>query len=659
MRLGDRGNGGTSRYNVAIRSLRESLRALSTTALNGRARVVIKCGIDLLLMVGAAGWAWLVCAAHGAGGCSPWRFIGAVVCVRLAIYLALRLYQMPWRRVSSHDALWLVASAGLGVPAFAAVLHALPAALQSVEFPTPYLLVMTEPPLYLTLLAGARIGARTMAANHRVRNGARRVLIAGTGDAARSLVWQIQNTDSGYRAVGLVDDDSSRHGERLLGVPVLGAIADLVRLAPSLAADQIVIAIPSLSPERLREMLLTCEPIGLPIRIVPPLRELMDGAVSLAGLREVRMEDLLPRAEVRLDQEAISRYLKDRTVLVTGGGGSVGGELCRQVLRTGAARLLALGRGENSVFEIAQQLTALKEACGSTCDVVSVVCDVQDRRGLARVFARYHPDVVFHAAAHKHVPLMEQYPVEAISNNVVGTLNAVMLSVEHHVSRFVLVSTDKAVNPTSVMGSTKRVAEKIVKGFAVAKNANMVSVRFGNVLGSRGSVIPLMQRQIQNGQAVTVTDPEMVRYFMTVSEATQLILQAGAIGGRGDVFVLDMGQPLRVLDLAKDLIRLSGLVPDQDVPIRIIGRRPGEKMKEDILSEMESVGAQKNGHFYIVPPESVDLSELLRQVKQLRLAAETQRMDRMVRILKQIVPTYSPDVAHPFAAEAAFARQAS
>jgi FlaA1/EpsC-like NDP-sugar epimerase len=240
---------------------------------------------------------------------------------------------------------------------------------------------------------------------------------------------------------------------------------------------------------------------------------------------------------------------------------------------------------------------------------------------------------------------MEQYPAEAIRNNVLGTLNVVTLSLEFLVSRFVLVSTDKAVNPTSVMGATKRVAEKLVKGFAMAKNANMVSVRFGNVLGSRGSVVPLMKRQIQNGKPVTVTDPEMVRYFMTIPEATQLILQAGAVGGRGEVFVLDMGHPVRVLDLAKDLIRRSGLIPEHDIPIRIIGRRPGEKLKEDLLNQMETAGAKKNGHFYIAPAEPVDLSELLARIKQLRLAAETHRHDWALRLLREVVPSFSPDTA--------------
>ena len=277
----------------------------------------------------------------------------------------------------------------------------------------------------------------------------------------------------------------------------------------------------------------------------------------------------------------ICQYLCDRSVLVTGGGGSIGSELCRQVLRAGAKRLLVLGRGENSVFEIVQELAEYD----GDCEVVPIICDVRDREALGRIFVRHAPDVVFHAAAHKHVPLMEMYPAEAVKNNVMGTLNVVELAARHRAERLVLISTDKAVRPSSVMGATKRIGEMIVKAYAAAHGANMVSVRFGNVLGSRGSVVRVMQRQIERRLPVTVTDADMVRYFMTIPEAVQLVLQAGAVGGQGQVFVLEMGYPVRILDLARDLIRLSGLVPEQDIPIRIIGRRPGEKVKEEVFSK--------------------------------------------------------------------------
>ncbi|MFB3880276.1 MAG: polysaccharide biosynthesis protein [Armatimonadota bacterium] len=605
------------------------------------AKTTVKVAVDGVLMAGAAAWAWLGSYGQVADPGSVAPFLAVVLCARLPIYFGLNIHRMPWRKVSRSDAVWLTGSAVSAPPIMALLLYILPDPFTLGALARPYLLLATEPALYLTLLSAARIGARTVSSTLRAGRG-NRTLVVGTGDAARSLVWQIQESVTDYNVVGFVDDDPARLGMRVLGIPVLGNTEVLPKLVANMGIKQIVIAIPSLSSHRLREIALICEQTGVPVRILPPLRELMSNGVGVGALREVRMEDLLPRSEVKLDRSAIARLLNGRTVLVTGGGGSIGRELCRQILGIGAARLLVLGRGENSVYEAAQELNELR----SECEVVPVICDVQDRSGLRNVFARYCPEVVFHAAAHKHVPLMEQYPAEAVRNNIVGTLNVVRLAVEFGVDRFVLVSTDKAVDPSSVMGSSKRVAEMIVKGYAVSRNANMVSVRFGNVLGSRGSVIPLMKRQIRNGQPVTVTDTEMVRYFMTIPEAAQLILQAGATGGRGEVFVLDMGYPVKIIDLARDLIRLSGLVPSQDVPIRVTGRRPGEKLREDFLSKMETAGAQKNGHFYIAPPEPVALEVLLEHVRELRMAAAAGDGERIVRELRRIVPSFKPDAAH-------------
>ena len=606
-----------------------------------RAKIAVKIAVDVVLIMGAAAWAWFGSYGQVANPGGPMPFLAVVLCARLPIYFGLNIHRMPWRKVSRSDAIWLTGSAIAAPPIMALLFYILPDPFTLGGLVRPYLILITEPALYLTLLSAARIGARTVASNRRSARG-NRTLVVGTGDAARSLVWQIQESVTDYNVVGFVDDDHARLGMRVLGIPVLGNTKALPKLVASMDVKQIVIAIPSLTSSRMREIALICEQTGVAVRILPPLRELMSNGVGLGALREVRMEDLLPRSEVTLDHSALARLLNGRTVLVTGGGGSIGRELCRQILRIGAARLLVLGRGENSVYEAAQELNEL----GGECQVVPVICDVQDRAGLRNVFDRYCPEVVLHAAAHKHVPLMEQYPAEAVRNNIVGTLNVARLAVEFGAKRFVLVSTDKAVDPSSVMGSTKRVAEMIVKGYAVSRNANMVSVRFGNVLGSRGSVIPLMTRQIKNGQAVTVTDTEMVRYFMTIPEAAQLILQAGATGGRGEVFVLDMGYPVKIIDLARDLIRLSGLVPSQDVAIRVTGRRPGEKLREDFLSKMETAGAQKNGHFYIAPPEPVALEPLLEHVKELRIAAAAGDGERIVRDLQRIVPSFKPDAAH-------------
>jgi len=605
------------------------------------ARGAAKLAIDILLMAAAATWAWEVSFWQQPGLRNPLPFVAVVLCARVPIYVWLNLYRMPWRKVSRHDVIWLATSAGAGVPAIAGLMLLLPEPFGLEGAIWPYLLLLTEPALYLVLLGGTRITVRTVVCRHRLNGHGRPTIVVGTGDAARSLAWQLQESVTDYRVVGFVDDDRRKRGAWILGKPVLGTTDDLERLVPEGGAEQIVVAIPSLSSARLREILLLCEKTGARVRILPPLRELMHEGVRVGALREVRPEDLLPRSEVQLDRGAIAKYRRGRTGLVTGGGGSIGRELCRQILTMGASRLLVLGRGENSIYEAMQELSEIKGAC----EVIPVICDVQDRNGLKHVFELYGPEVVFHAAAHKHVPLMEQYPAEAVRNNILGTLNVVRLSTEFRTRRLVLVSTDKAVEPSSVMGSSKRVAEMIVKAYAAARNANMVSVRFGNVLGSRGSVVPLMRRQISKGLPVTVTDPEMVRYFMTVSEAVQLVLQAGAVGGRGEVFVLDMGYPIRIMDLAHDLIRLSGLVPNQDVAIRVTGRRPGEKLREDFLSKLEAAGAQKEGPFYIAPPEPVVLDSLLAQIQRLRAAAGQGDGERIAALLHEMLPTFHQDPA--------------
>ena len=599
-----------------------------------------KAATDLLLIIIAAAWTWGVSFSQVVHPGSPLPFLAVVVLIRLGIYFGLRLHRLSWLHVSRHEVLWLAVSALMGPPLIAFILFLLPPPFTLRELVRPLLILVTEPALYLLMLCGARICARAVA-NSRQRDGQlRKILIVGAGAAGHALAFQIQESMNDYDIVGFVDDDARLRGRRVRGIPVLGPTSNLAALACEYKVHEIVVAIPSLAPDHLRQLLVNSEPAGLPVRILPPLEELIQGKADVKALREVRMEDLLPRPEVNLDRESISRYMKGRTVMVTGGGGSIGGELCRQALVAGAARLLVLGRGENSVFEMMQELSEL----GGSCELVPVICDVRDRRALERVYRRHQPQVVFHAAAHKHVPLMEQYPSEAIKNNVLGTLNAVELAVEYQVERFVMVSTDKAVDPTSVMGATKRIGEMIVRGYAAASGVNMVSVRFGNVLGSRGSVVPTMTRQIRRGLPVTVTDPEMVRYFMTIPEAVQLILQAGAVGGSGEVFILDMGHPVRILDLAHDLIRLCGLIPHQDIPINIVGRRPGEKVREDILTSLEAAGAEKKGAFYMATPQRVEVSEIVGQIEKLRSASEDGDDEQAVKLIHNIVPDFGPDV---------------
>lgn len=596
---------------------------------------LVKPGIDLCLILLAASWAWLVSFGQVANPGVLWPFLVTVLIARGTIYFALSLHRTSWLHVSRFEVLSLFVSALMGPPAIAFVLWVLPDPFTLKSLLRPTLLLTTEPAFYLLVLCGARMTARAIAYSKKPKSSSR-VLIIGAGKAARALAIQFQEIPSNYQLVGFLDDDASKRKVRYRGLRILGGLSDLSQVVKISEVQEIIIAITHLPPQQLREIMSICGENDIPVRILPPLEEIMGGSPNLRAIREVRMEDLLPRPEVDIDRASISRYLAQRTVLVTGGGGSIGGELCRQVVNSNARRLIVLGRGENSVFEMVQELLQLE----SGCEIIPAICDVRDRPALDKIFEKFQPEVVFHAAAHKHVPLMEQYPCEAIKNNVGGTLNLVQLAVHHRTKHFVMVSTDKAVDPANVMGASKRTCEMIVKGYAEQSDLNMVCVRFGNVLGSRGSVVPTMARQIRRGLPVTVTDPEMVRYFMTIPEASQLILQAGSIGGHGEVFVLDMGHPVKILDLAHDLIRLSGLVPGQDIPIRIIGKRPGEKMYEDMLTKSELSNVEKKGPFFMAEVASVQMRQLLGAILTMMDAAEKGESKEALRLLSQIVPEY-------------------
>ncbi len=596
---------------------------------------LIKPGIDLCLILIAAAWAWLVSFGQVKNPGAIWPFLVAVLIARGAIYFGLSLYRTSWLHVSRFEVLWLFVSALMGPPAIAFVLWVLPDPFTLKSLVRPVLLLTTEPAFYLLILCACRMTARAIAYSKKPKSTSR-ILIVGAGSAGRALALQVQEIPSTYHIVGFLDDDPSKRRVRYRGLKILGDLDDLSQVAKTSEVQEVIIAITHLSPERLREIMNLCAEDDIPVRILPPLEEVMGGRPNLKAVREVRMEDLLPRPEVDVDRASISSYVSQRTVLVTGGGGSIGGELCRQVVNSNARRLIVLGRGENSVFEMVQELLQLESAC----EIIPAICDVRDRPALGKIFEKFQPEVVFHAAAHKHVPLMEQYPCEAIKNNVGGTLNLVQLAVRHRTEHFVMVSTDKAVDPANVMGASKRTCEMIVKGYAQQSGLNMVCVRFGNVLGSRGSVVPTMARQIRRGLPVTVTDPEMVRYFMTIPEAVQLILQAGSVGGCGEVFVLDMGRPVRILDLAHDLIRLSGLLPGEDIPIIIIGKRPGEKMYEDMLMHTELSSVEKKGPFFMAMIKPLDFSHFSAQLESLIAAGESGDSEKTLKILRQIVPEF-------------------
>ena len=464
-----------------------------------------------------------------------------------------------------------------------------------------------------------------------------KVLIVGAGDAGAMLLREIERYHIANRqVVGFIDDDKNKTGKILLGVKVLGTRNELVKIASEKGIDEIIIAMPSVKGKEIKAIINICKETNCKLTILPGLYEIIEGKVSISQLRPVDIEDLLGRDPVKLDTTAVKEYLAGKIVLITGAGGSIGSEIVRQVAKMQPKKLLLLGKGENSIYEITQEL---KINCPEV-KTVPIIADIRDKERIKAIMDYFKPQVVFHAAAHKHVPLMEYQPAEAVRNNILGTKVVADEAAAHNVETFVMISTDKAVNPTSVMGCTKRVAEMYVQSMNKNSGTRFVAVRFGNVLGSRGSVIPLFKKQIAKGGPVTVTHPDMKRYFMTIPEASQLVLQAGAMAKGGEVFVLDMGEPVRIYDLAKDLITLSGLIPDKDIEIKITGLRPGEKLFEELLSAED--GTEKTTHkkIFTARIKEIDKAGLDKEISKI---LEITDGEEVVAALQKIVPTYTPN----------------
>ncbi|KUP04307.1 polysaccharide biosynthesis protein EpsC [Bacillus coahuilensis m2-6] len=439
--------------------------------------------------------------------------------------------------------------------------------------------------LHIILIGGSRFSWRMLRDSYiKPKTDKKRALVVGAGAAGAAVVKQLQHSeDSDLEPVAFVDDDVKKYKLQLHGIKVEGTVADIADVIFKHNIDQIIIAIPSLGKKELQRIYEECAKTNAKTKILPLIEDVMTGKVSVSEFRDVEVEDLLGREPVELDIQSISEMVSGQTVLVTGAGGSIGSEICRQVSKFTPSQLLLLGHGENSIYQIDMEL---RKAYGTRFEIVPLIADIQDRERIMEIMSLYQPHVVYHAAAHKHVPLMEYNPQEAVKNNVIGTKNVAEAADIAGVGTFVMVSTDKAVNPTNVMGSTKRIAEMVVQNLALTSPTRFVAVRFGNVLGSRGSVIPLFKKQIQAGGPVTVTHPDMTRYFMTIPEASRLVLQAGALARGGEIFVLDMGEPVKIVDLARNLIRLSGYTIEE-IGIEFSGIRPGEKMYEELLGEDE------------------------------------------------------------------------
>jgi FlaA1/EpsC-like NDP-sugar epimerase len=567
-------------------------------------------------------------------------FIATAIPLNLLALISLGLYRRLWRYASVSDVeMLLKAAAACAVIDGALGVFVLPA-LGYVDGRLSIAVILLTACLSAAATTLPRLAIRVRTRrDRRVRaRGSRRAIIVGAGAAGGMIVKELtENPQLEIEPVAVLDDDPSKHRLRLHNVPVLGPLKDLAVIAARTGATDVVIAMPSASGRTIREVVAQANTAGLATRTVPGIYEILSGEKRVSALRQVEIQDLLRRDPIKTDIDRVASLVTDRTVLVTGAGGSIGSELCRQLGRLNPERIIALGRGENSIFELLQEFSR----AFPNVQVVPVIADVRDYSRVSRIISTYRPYSVFHAAAHKHVPLMEANIGEAVLNNVLGTRNVVSLCAQYDVEHFVLISTDKAVRPTSVMGATKRIAELVVHECARECKNGYVAVRFGNVLGSRGSVVPTFMRQIAEGGPVTVTHRDMTRYFMTIPEAVQLVLQAAAIGEEGEVFVLDMGEPVRIFDLATDLIRLSGFEPGVDIEVRVSGMRPGEKLYEELFFTDSNVTPTVHPKVLrarddeFTEHQSADIDALIRAARENRTEVE------LLRLIQTIVPEYS------------------
>ena len=561
------------------------------------------------------------------------EFLPYYILASLVIFFLARMYSTMWSVAGVREALHVVAACGL-----ASLVQIAGMVLLQLSVPRSFFLVS-----FAALCAeelGIRLSYRVVISlfgNHSKKE-AKRIMIVGAGTSG-SVILKEMTTSSLVNGcvVCFVDDDKNKAGKFLNGVPVAGNRNDIPRLAVEYKIDEIYIAIPSASAKERKAIIEICRETGCQVKILPGIYQLINGEVSIAKLRNVEIEDLLGRDPIRVNLDEIMGYVSGKVVLVTGGGGSIGSELCRQVASHGPKQLIIFDIYENNAYDIQLEL---KEKYPDL-DLVVLIGSVRNTHRIETVFKKYRPDIVYHAAAHKHVPLMEDSPNEAIKNNVFGTYKTAKAADKYGTSRFVLISTDKAVNPTNIMGASKRMCEMVVQMMNARSKTDFVAVRFGNVLGSNGSVIPLFKKQIEQGGPVTVTHPDIIRYFMTIPEAVSLVLQAGAYAKGGEIFVLDMGEPMKILDLAKNLIRLSGYTPDVDIPIVFTGLRPGEKLYEELLMNEEGMQDTPNKLIHIGKPIEFDMERFEEQLEELYVTANEDG-DRIREDVMRIVGTYHP-----------------
>jgi len=607
------------------------------------ARMYALCGIEAIIIAAAIIIAFFLrfqTATVGQYLSEFWWIVPLAVFVRIVLFWLFGLYSWVWYYMGVRELLYLAWAVSAG----SVVLGVIGLAVSG--FTLSKILLIVDWLVVMALVGGERLFIRlwreyqTRQTSPTGQEVKKRLLIIGAGDTAEIITREINNHPSViYHLVGYADDEPRKLGQKVHGAPVIGTTQDIPQIVSQHNIDEILIAIPSASGEPMRRIVAKCQESRVKFRTLPAIHELIDGKVTINRIREIEIDDLLRREPYQPDLQQSASYLRGSRILVTGAAGSIGSELCHQIASFEPDLLILFDFSENGIYEIEmemrQQFPDLR--------MEAVIGDIRIKSKAELMMKLYRPDIIFHAAAYKHVPLMEEHPDEAVLNNILGTKVWMEAADRYGIKRFVFVSTDKAVNPTSVMGATKRVAGMMIQCKSEESQTRFVLVRFGNVLGSSGSVIPLFKKQIAQGGPITVTHPEMVRYFMTVGEAAQLIIQAAALGKGEEVFVLDMGQPVKILDLARDMIKLSGLKEGEDIEIKFTGLRPGEKLFEETLTEMEGIAATQYEKIFLTRLEDVDKEKLVQGIAELEKLALLRDSQGIKRKLKELVPSYQPE----------------